>query len=192
MQYRMSLPADYDMDIIRRRIAAGGPRFDGTPGLGLKAFLMRESGVDGSPVHQYAPFYLWTDSAAAARFLWAGGGFAGVVASFGRPVVQTWIGGGYHRGAAFHEPITHAVRQVAPIPVDADPAGTAAEVGAAVRDRLGEDGLHSIAWAVDPRTWETMTFALHAGRPDPRGGELYQAPYVCAPHEPELAVGRPR
>ncbi|WP_306839270.1 DUF4865 family protein [Catenuloplanes nepalensis] len=186
MQYRLNLPADYDIDIIRQRIASAGPLFDHTPGLGLKAFMLREKGVDGSPLHQYAPFYLWADSAAAATFLWDGGGFARVVASFGRPVVQTWIGGGYHRAAAFTQPITHAVRRVAPIPADADPAETATVVGAAVRDRLAEPGLHSIAWAVDPRTWESMTFALHAGRPDPSDGELYQVPHVSAPHEPAL------
>ncbi|WP_307248589.1 DUF4865 family protein [Catenuloplanes indicus] len=186
MQYRLSLPADYDMDIIRRRIAAGGPRFDGTPGLGLKAFLMRERGVDGSPLNQYAPFYLWADSAAAARFLWGGGGFAGVIDSFGRPVVETWIGGGHHRGPAFHQRITHAVRNVARMPVDADPSGAAAEASVAVRDRLGEDGLHSIAWAVDPRSWEVITFSLHAGRPDRCDGELYQAPHVSAPHVADL------
>jgi Domain of unknown function (DUF4865) len=39
MQYEISLPADYDMGIIRDRVATRGATFDDYPGLGLKAFL---------------------------------------------------------------------------------------------------------------------------------------------------------
>ena len=39
MQYSFTLPADYDMDIIRRRVASKGPLIDGLPGLGFKAYL---------------------------------------------------------------------------------------------------------------------------------------------------------
>ena len=58
MQYRLTLPADYDMEIIRRRVARKGHLLDDWEGLGLKAYLVRERGVHGSPVNQYAPFYL--------------------------------------------------------------------------------------------------------------------------------------
>jgi hypothetical protein len=33
MQYGFTLPADFDMDIIRRRVTAKGPAVDGFPGL---------------------------------------------------------------------------------------------------------------------------------------------------------------
>jgi hypothetical protein len=58
MQYEITLPADYDMEIIRERVATRGAALDDFAGLGLKAYLIRERGVDGSPVNQYAPFYL--------------------------------------------------------------------------------------------------------------------------------------
>lgn len=35
----------------------------------LKAYLIRERGRDGSPVNQYAPFYLWADTDGMGRFL---------------------------------------------------------------------------------------------------------------------------
>lgn len=126
MNYQLSLPADYDVDSIRRRIPAIGKRFDAVPGLGLKAFLLREQGVEGSPVNQYAPFYLWTDAAAATSFLLNGGGFAGVVKRYGRPTVQTWLGGTYLRGRAYDLTVTHAVRLLSRVPSDSDPAETAA------------------------------------------------------------------
>jgi Domain of unknown function (DUF4865) len=43
-QYVVTLPADYDMGIIRKRVAEKGPSFDTFPGLGMKVFLIREKG----------------------------------------------------------------------------------------------------------------------------------------------------
>jgi hypothetical protein len=42
MQYQINLPADYDMGIIRTRVARTGHLLDHYPGLGVKAFLIRE------------------------------------------------------------------------------------------------------------------------------------------------------
>lgn len=71
-QYEITLPADYDMGVIRQRVAVGGRLLDDRAGLGLKAYVIRERGVDGSPVNQYAPVHLWNDTGAMAHFLgWA-------------------------------------------------------------------------------------------------------------------------
>ena len=188
MNYQLSLPSDYDVGALRRRIPDIGKRFDDTPGLGIKAFLLREQGVDGSPVSQYAPFYLWTDPAAAATFLFHGGGFEGVIRKYGRPVVQTWLGGAYRHGPAYAEPVTHAVRRLTRVPSDLDPADTAAVAGSAPLD---EPGLHSTAWAIDPRTWELMTLTLYAARPAAFDGELYEVPYVSTPDPSGLRALRP-
>ena len=55
MQYTFTLPADYDMDIIRQRVTTKGPAVDGFPGLGFKAFLYTRRG-DHGPENLYAPF----------------------------------------------------------------------------------------------------------------------------------------
>lgn len=91
MQYRFVLPADYDMAIIRKRIADKGHLLDGFPGLGFKAYL---HGAKDDPElpgreNRYAPFYLWRDAEGMNAFL-AGEGFAALVQAFGRPAVQTW------------------------------------------------------------------------------------------------------
>jgi hypothetical protein len=188
MNYQMSLPSEYDVDSLRTGIPRAGKRFDDVPGLGIKAWLLRQKGVDGSPLNQYAPFYLWSDLSAAATFLWDNDEFSGLVDWLGRPVVQTWVGGGYHRGPAFGETVTHAVRTVTRLAPDIAPAETATELRAAVGQRLDEPGLHSIAWAIDPRTWESLTFVMHSRRPDPRGGELYEVPYVSMSAPDEVAL----
>src|ERR1700694_879946 len=83
LQYPLTLPADYDMSIIRRRIATRHAPFDRMAGLGCKAFLIRERST-GAHVNEYAPFYVWTQLSAVRDFL-LGAGFDGVVQSFGRP-----------------------------------------------------------------------------------------------------------
>jgi len=40
MQYRFTLPADYDMAIVEKRIAQNGARLNGFAGLLFKAFLV--------------------------------------------------------------------------------------------------------------------------------------------------------
>src|SRR5271165_2720611 len=47
MQYSFTLPADYDMSVIDRRIADKGPLLDGFPGLQFKAYLVARRGEHG-------------------------------------------------------------------------------------------------------------------------------------------------
>jgi hypothetical protein len=183
MHYEITLPADYDMGIIRERVKTNAPGLDFFGGLGLKAYLIRERGVDGSTVNQYAPFYLWNSAAGMNRFLWEGG-FGRIVESFGRPVVQHWLGLAFRRGPAFGaEPVT-ATKQLATVP----PEDPAAAVQLAV-DRLQvEPGVHSTALAVDPRTWEFVRFTLWSAGAGPDGTARYQVLYL---NTPELAELRP-
>ena len=49
MQYGFTLPGDYDMSIIDRRIRDKGPLLDGFPNLGFKAYLFTRAPVGTSP-----------------------------------------------------------------------------------------------------------------------------------------------
>lgn len=184
-QYEIPLPADYDMAIIRRRVAERGAALDARAGLGLKAYLIREVS-EGSPVNAYAPFYLWRDPAALAAFHWGGQGFSGIVRDFGRPRVRTWIGGGFTRGDAAALAPAFAVRRLAPLAPDIDPVdavGALRDGGAddATRD---EDGVHSRAWGIDPTAWQSVAFTLLAGQPraeQPEGTTVYRVLHLSAP-----------
>src|ERR1700712_1556022 len=96
-QYEIPLPTDYDMGIIRRRVADRGHLLDEYPGLTLKAYLVQDVG-SGAQQNSYAPFYLWADTGATASFFWGGGGFSGIVRDFGRPRVSTWVGADFRHG----------------------------------------------------------------------------------------------
>ncbi|MDQ1746886.1 MAG: hypothetical protein QOD07_1149 [Frankiaceae bacterium] len=162
MQYTISLPADYDMGIIRRRVEERGHLLDDVRGLGLKAYLVREVGVNASPVNEYAPFYLWTDPAAMATFLWNGGGFAGIVASFGRPSVRHWTGAAFCPGEAINARPVLATRRTEMLATGTDPSTEVAAAVERARTLAGEPSAHSVAVAVDPTRWEVVVFALWA------------------------------
>lgn len=181
MQYEITLPADYDMTIIRRRVATRGAATDAFPGLGVKAYAVRERGVLGSPVNQYAPFYLWADPAGMNQFLF-GPPFAGLSADFGRPVVRHWTGVAFRPGPAWADSPTAATRAISSLPAEVPVADI---VHAAIADLdAAQDtaGLHSCALAVDPATWEMVQFRLWAQEPADSWGQRYQVLHVSAPH----------
>jgi hypothetical protein len=188
MQYRIGLPADYDMEIIRRRVRTTGHALDAFPGLGVKAFLVRERGVHGSPVNEYAPFYLWADAAGAASFLWSGVGFSAIVRDFGRPAVQTWVGGTSRSGAAGPSSARYAVRRTTALAADADLAAVTARVDADLAAEATRPGVLLAAYGVDPQVWQLVTFTLHATDPGPlpEGAVRYEVLHVSAPEHGAL------
>jgi hypothetical protein len=196
-QYEITLPADHDMGIIRRRVAEHGHLLDDRAGLGLKAYLIRERGVDGSPVNQYAPFYLWADTGAMAHFLVGGGGFQGIVRDFGRPVVQHWTPVATVAGAARPAVPVAATRRLGPIPADPDPAGLARRIDREIAELTalaGWDGVHTAVLAFDPRHWHLLRFVLwatpEAAARDDEATERYAVPHLSAPGLAALPTGR--
>lgn len=89
MHYHFTLPADYDMDIIERRIAENGAKLDGFPDLVFKAYLYARRD-EGAKANGYAPLYLWRDAAGITQFLQSAG-FARLTEDFGWPVIRSWL-----------------------------------------------------------------------------------------------------
>ncbi|HEX4225142.1 MAG TPA: DUF4865 family protein [Pseudonocardiaceae bacterium] len=172
MQYELTLPADYDMEIIRKRVRDRGGRTDGFPGLGIKAYLIRERGVDESPVNEYAPFYLWHEISGMNRFLWGGGGFTGIVDDFGRPPVRHWTGVDEQAGPA-EAPIA-ATRRIEPMPAGVDPIEPVLAARQELRERAEHPGVYRTALAVDPQRWELVHFTLWARTPPASAGTRYE------------------
>ncbi|RCG21356.1 DUF4865 family protein [Streptomyces diacarni] len=198
-QYEITLPADYDMETIRKRVSESGHLLDDRAGLGLKAYVIRERGIDGSPVNQYAPFYLWNDTGAMAHFLVGGGGFQNIVRDFGRPVARHWTGIACHAGPARTALPRAASRRLTPIPSDADPDGAGLGLSALIEheteqlQRLcGHEGVHTAALAVDPHHWQLLRFVLWAdsSAPDEEATERYEVLHLSAPGLGDLPEGR--
>lgn len=92
MQYRFTLPADYDMDIIQKRIRDNGAKLDGFPGLLLKFYLYSRKDDLSLPAKEnsYAPLYVWRSADAMTRFLQSQS-FVKLTQDFGWPQIDTWL-----------------------------------------------------------------------------------------------------
>ena len=161
-QYTINLPADYDMEIIRKRVRDNGARFDGWPGLSFKAFLITEG-----TTNRYAPFYRWTAVDGLNDFVY-GPGFDGLMTSFGRPLIEHWIELGV-RFAETSTPPRSATRE--------DRLVTETDLSAlrdAERAWLDEphDGLYAALVAVDPYRWTLTRVAFWHEPPAPGGYEV--------------------
>jgi Domain of unknown function (DUF4865) len=198
-QYDITLPADYDMGILRARIADAGPVLDDRAGLGMKTWAIRERGVDGSPVNQFAAFYLWQDAGAMACFLVGGGGFESILRGFGRPAVDHWVGIATLAGPARDTTPRAASRRLTVVPADPDPDGTGMELTARIEREIkeletlaGRDGVHTAALAIDPRDWRLVRFALWQDTvpADEDTTERYELVHLSAPSLAALPNGR--
>ncbi|MGN6243430.1 MAG: DUF4865 family protein [Motilibacteraceae bacterium] len=181
MQYEITLPADYDMGIIHERVASRGSRTDDFPGLGFKAYLMRERGRDGSPVNQYAPFYLWAEVDGMNQFVF-GPGFDGICNDFGRPTIRTW-----HSIAVCEGPARDVVPVAATRTVDSIGPGLSL---IELSDRMGAEaarasrhpGVTCVVTGIDPSTWHRVTLTLWSRQvPEEAPGDRYAVLHVSEP-----------
>lgn len=167
MQYSFTLPADYDMGNVERRIAEKGPALDGWPGLRAKAYLSARRDANQRE-NLYAPFYVWDDASAMSGFL-TGRGFAGVSDAFGWPQVRIWI---VWRAwlARDVEQARFATSEIAPIaPFSPLDALEAQEDEAA--DQAIERGALAAVAGFEPTNWTRVRFRLWREPPARRDGE---------------------
>jgi hypothetical protein len=185
-QYEIALPADYDMETIRRRVDERGHTLDDRSGLGLKAYLINEVS-DGSAANAYAPFYLWSDPGALAALHWEGQGFSGIVNDFGRPRVQTWFGGSFHRGPHYELTPTFATKTLLAPALASDPQDEATKLQELAQSIANNEDTHSVAWAIDPATWQGVIFRLSTSRPDNSpNAVVYQVLHLSMPEIDQL------
>ncbi|KRL98951.1 DUF4865 family protein [Liquorilactobacillus satsumensis] len=89
MRYDITLPADYDMNIIRNRVRDNGHLMDGFNGLLFKAFLISERS-QGELSNSYSPLYVWKDSEGMNKFIF-NGFFDNILQSFGWQNIEIGI-----------------------------------------------------------------------------------------------------
>lgn len=165
MQYSFTLPADYDMGLVRKRIADKGPLLDRHPGLGFKAYLVadRANRALAARENLYAPFYLWADADPLQRFL-GGAVFPGVAGAFGWPSIRTWPVWQAHLSAEARH-ARFATRETAAIAPFSDLAGLQKDEGEALERDVAQGAVAAVS-AFEPTGWTSLRFRLWRDLPD--------------------------
>lgn len=179
MQYVISLPGDYDMDIIKNRVRNNGHKTDGFPDLRMKAYLVAEKSKYGNQDNQYAPFYLWDKVDGMNQFL-LGGPFNNILNSFGRPAALTWM--------VLHAHVTKPLEpQYAFVRIDAidrptDFGALRAREGKEFAACLTESAITAYVAAYNPQTWELCHFHMSGDAGEVRlaagGRTVYEVQHI--------------
>lgn len=161
MQYRFTLPADYDMAIIENRIAENGAKLDGFPGLRFKAYLVSRREDPHTEENRYAPLYVWEDAGAMAQFLQSPG-FRKLTQDFGWPQMETWL--------ALRLPAVDEVKDAAWLSMTHLPI--------AAHSDLAAMALHAPLCAWDVSRWQLLQ--VEFGDAPQAGKENYRIGYVAS------------
>ena len=171
MQYSFTLPADYDMGIIEKRIADNGHLLDGFSGLIFKTYLYarRDCPQTGSAENLYAPFYLWQDVHSMNRFI-TGPGFQGVAKAFGWPQIRIY--------PVLTANVSSDVAQVVYAKREITDITPFSELASLNEQTLSDTLIDVIAW--DTTNWQKIRFT--AGR-NPLGGngQHYRIGHISLP-----------
>lgn len=180
MQYSIPLPADYDMAIIRQRIATRGSSTDGFPGLAFKAYLHADK-TGPETDNLYAPFYLWDSSEGMNAFL-GGPGFVALTQSFGWPAVKIWSIWRSHVSAGVST-ATRATRETAPIPPHSDLAALWRAESEHLDDVVSQHGAVAVVVGYEPQTWSLVRFSLWPGEPQDAAADAlhYEVGHLSLP-----------
>ncbi|WP_394139986.1 DUF4865 family protein [Cytobacillus oceanisediminis] len=89
-QYKIILPSDYDMNIIKDRVKRNGHKTDGFQDLKFKLYLITEKGINRNKQNSYSPLYLWKYSSGLNKFLFDGF-YDNILNSFGWQRVNVGI-----------------------------------------------------------------------------------------------------
>ncbi|HWK47894.1 MAG TPA: DUF4865 family protein, partial [Stellaceae bacterium] len=133
----------------------------------------------------------WSSIGGMNRFLWGGGGFGNIVASFGRPAVRHWTGVACAQGPAWGSAPAQATRLIEPIAADADPTAAVEAARGQMRRRANLPGVHSSALAIDPLSWSLVHFTLWRDAVHKTSGIRYQVLHLSMPEWDAIVAPSP-
>lgn len=180
MQYAIALPTDYDMQIIRDRVAATGHLMDGFAGLEFKAFLIQEKN-QGAARNTYAPFYVWRDVDGMSNFCWSEPGYSAIVRDFGRHPIQDWTVAKLVQGPAEYAAARSLTMKTVKLPDSAAPSQCLPAIIEPFLSASNECTITRLA-AVDVTTWSVILVELSAAELDQAavGQTTYEVLHVSA------------
>lgn len=185
MQYSFTLPADYDMNVIRERVHLKGPSFDNVESLLFKAFLFTEKtdNRNKNEENRYSSFYLWQNTKGMTDFFMSDG-FKNVPGSFGQPAVNHWP-------CILSELRSRRIREARYATKESLKINSYFDFKKMqhneknLGDHLIQNGILAVVSAFEPRSWSLIRFCLWENLPakslSNSNAHTYQVLHVSAP-----------
>ncbi|EMB63557.1 DUF4865 family protein [Streptococcus mutans] len=175
MRYEIALPSDYDMSIIRSRVAKTGHLMDDFPDLLFKAFLISEQ-AQGQLTNNYCPLYIWKRSEGMTKFIFEGP-FENILKSFGWQSIQIGITSTVLLTDDFSQScwVTEEVLDISPSASLKD-----TKVAAELEDKeLGKVVVYN------PDKWKKVTYTFWKEKPINTNLNVFEILHLSLPSEPE-------
>lgn len=180
MQYQITLPTDYAMQIIRDRVTQTGHLMDGYAGLQFKAYLIQEK-TKGAPRNAYAPFYVWRDIDGMRQFCWSEPGYSAIVRDFGRQPIEDWTVHQLVLGPANYSEARSLTVKAVPLPTSDAPSRCIDGITAEFLSKATDSTVARVT-AIDVTTWTAILVELSTHESDQSSTDVtaYEVLHISA------------
>ena len=173
MQYKIILPDDYDMSLIRKRVEENGTKTDNFQGLLFKAYLISEK-VQGAISNSYSPLYIWENSDGMNQFIFAGF-YDNVLQDFGWQLIQIGIPLTVELKESFSD-ATYLLEQTITIPEQHSLVDIPNKL-LKIQETLPTNSVGKLI-VYNPDKWQAVVFGFYAEKPFRSESALYEILHV--------------
>ncbi|MEI5990674.1 hypothetical protein A5881_002179 [Enterococcus termitis] len=173
MQYKIILPDDYDMSLIRKRVKENGTKTDHFQGLLFKAYLISEK-VQGTVSNSYAPLYVWNDSEGMNQFIFEGF-YDNIIHDFGWQTIQIGIPLTLNMEDQFSDACYLLEKTIA-----IKESSSLLQIPKELISRHATLPENSVGKLIvyNPDKWQAVAFGFYTEKPHPQDASLYEILHI--------------
>lgn len=172
MQYKITLPSDYNMKIIKKRVEENGYKTDGLKDLLFKCYLIQEKGVNDFE-NVYASLYIWKDSAGMNQFIFDGF-YDNIIKSFGWHNINIGVPFTLDLSDNFKE-----AKYVSEITKDIEPNISLKRFKDSITNSYNKDkDVVGMVFIYNPDKWKYSQFFFYKDYPADQGCKVYQILHI--------------
>ncbi|WP_086314532.1 hypothetical protein A5821_002110 [Enterococcus sp. 7F3_DIV0205] len=176
MQYKITLPDDYDMALIRNRVKKNGSKTDNFHDLLFKAYLISEK-VQGAISNSYAPLYVWKNADGMNQFIFEGF-YDNIINDFGWQAIQIGIPLIIDQPECFTS-ATYLLEKNTLINEQLSMCDVPKEL-LRIQETLPANSLGKLI-IYNPDKWQATVFGFYAEKPAQNDAALYEILHISAP-----------
>lgn len=175
MQYKVTLPDDYDMSLIRKRVQKNGAKTDNFSGLLFKAYLISEK-AQGAVSNSYSPLYVWKNSEGMNQFILEGF-YDNIIQDFGWHSIQIGVPLTVELGDTFTN-ASYLLEQNIVIPEQPSLKGIPSQLSEKTDAQLQNNVGKLIIY--NPDKWQAASFIFYSEKPEKYKTTLYEILHISS------------